>query len=242
MTPLGKLRQCFNLAIPERSPDAPANWCAKNLSFNEAGNRGPFNTSGFEYTIDVINDFGDYTVTDEVLVWGSQTRKTGTLMGGAAWCVVNDPCGFLWVMPSLTLAQKFARQRWMNLLRASEATQDYVPSGAHRHDFATLTQILGAATFNFVGSNSPANLSSNPCRRVVCDEVDKFQDGSVKEASALNLAEQRTKGQVNPQRWKTSTPTVESGLIWQEYLKGNQSRYFVPCPVCSADVLLLWQA
>jgi hypothetical protein len=121
-------------------------------------------------------------------------------------------------------------------------TEPYIPTGAARHDFATLVQILGAATFNFVGSNSAANLSSNPCRRVICDEVDKFDQGSDREASALNLAEQRTKGQVNPQRWKTSTPTLDSGLIWAEYLKGDQRRYFVPCPHCKGEVLLAWSS
>lgn len=240
MTALAKLNAAFNRYIVERCVMTVALWCETFLHFNEAGNRGPFTTRGSEYAIEVLNDFGDATITDEVLVWGSQTRKTGTLMGGASWCVVNDPCGFLWVMPSLTLAQKFARQRWLRLLKASPVTEPYIPTGAERHDFATLTQILGSATFNFVGSNSAANLSSNPCRRVICDEVDKFQDGGNKEASALNLAEQRTKGQVNPQRWKTSTPTLDTGLIWQEYLKGDQRRYFVPCPHCAKEVLFAW--
>jgi DNA-directed RNA polymerase subunit RPC12/RpoP len=240
MTTYTKLSLALNRSITERSLLEPWQWCERNLHFNEAGNRGQFTTIGAEYVREVLNDFGDSTVADEVLVWGSQTRKTGTLMGGAAWCVVNDPCGFMWAMPSLTLAQKFARQRWLNMLAASPVCVPYIPTGAKRHDFATLTQILGSATFNFVGSNSAANLSSNPCRRTIGDEVDKFQDGGNKEASALNLLEQRTKGQVNPQRWKTSTPTLDSGMIWQEYLKGDQRRYFVPCPNCSKEVLFAW--
>jgi hypothetical protein len=240
MTPNQKHLAAIKRAIVKRSPVSPAEWCESNLRFNEASNRRPFMTNGAEYVREVLNDFGDGTITDEVLVWGSQTRKTGTLMGGAAWCVVNDPCGFLWVMPSLTLAQKFARQRWLRMLKASPVTEPFIPTGANRHDFATLVQLLGASSFNFVGSNSAANLSSNPCRRVICDEVDKFQAGGGGEASALNLAEQRTKGQVNPQRWKTSTPTLDTGLIWQEYIKGDQRRYFVPCPHCGKEVILAW--
>jgi DNA-directed RNA polymerase subunit RPC12/RpoP len=240
MTGLKKFDALLKRRITKRDPLPPAEWCKRHLHFNEAGNRAPFSAAGAEYVCDVLNDFGNATVTDEVLVWGSQTRKTGTLMGGMAWTVVNDPCGTLWVMPSLTLAQKFARQRWMKMLKSSPITEPYIPTGAERHNFATLTQMLGSSVFNFVGANSAANLASNPCRRVVCDEVDKFNEGGNKEADALNLAEQRTKGQVNAQRWKTSTPTLDTGLIWLEYLKGDQRRYFVHCPHCSKEILLIW--
>ena len=50
----------------------PAQWCEVNLQFNEAGNRAPFTTRGSEYVVDVLNDFGDSTVTDAVLVWGGK--------------------------------------------------------------------------------------------------------------------------------------------------------------------------
>ncbi len=39
---------------------------------------------------------------------------------------------------------------------------------------------------------------------------------------------------------KQATPTLTTGIIWQEYLKGNQCRYFVPCPKCSGLVVLVW--
>ena len=213
-------------------------WCSKNLRFDEAGNHGPFTTHGAEYTTEVLNDFADHSISDEVLVWGSQTRKTGTLMGGVAWCVQNDPCGFLWVMPSIELARKFSRQRWQKLIENS--IPDVLPRGAKRHNWATLEQVLANATINFVGSNSASGLASNPCRRVILDEVEKFNESPNSEADAVNLAEQRTKNQPSPQRWKTSTPALTDGLIWQEFMKGDQRRYHVPCPHCQKDVIFAW--
>jgi hypothetical protein len=219
-----------------------ADWCRQHLWFDEAGNHSPFSTTGAEYTSDVLNDFADIGVSDEVLVWGSQTRKTGTLMGGVAWALVNDPCGFLWVMPSVELARKFSRQRWQKLVEASPATMSLVPSGARRHSWATLEQVLASSTINFVGSNSASGLASSPCRRVILDEVEKFNESPNSEADAVNLAEQRTKNQPCPQRWKTSTPAMVDGLIWQEFQKGDQRRYFVPCPHCSKHVVLAWSS
>ena len=216
-----------------------AAWCRENLKFDEPENHGRFRTSGCEYVVDVLEDFANRRVRDEVLVWGTQTRKTGTLMGGMAWSMVNDPCGCLWAMPNISLAMKFARQRWLGMLRAS-LPEDMIPSGAERHDFSSLSQKIGGSIVNFTGSNSAANLASFPCRRVILDEVDKFDEGGKREADAVDLAQQRTKDQAAPQRWKTSSPTLDVGLIWLEYLKGTQHRYFVPCPLCQKHVLLAW--
>lgn len=234
------LSDLVRAALADMPVESVAEWCRRNLTFDEANNHGPFETSGREYVCEVLEDFKSASVSDEVLVWGSQSRKTGTLMGGQAWRLANDPCGVLWVMPSITLAKKFSRQRWRSMVEASEGTRHLIPTGAHRHDWATLEQRLGSNTINFVGSNSPSNLASNPCRVVILDEVDKFADAGGGEADAVTLAEQRTKDQPSPQRWKTSTPTVYEGLIWQEFLKGDQRRYFVPCPHCSKPVVFAW--
>lgn len=239
-TDLSFMFSVYLACLTPRPTQKPSQWCVENLSFDEAGNHGPFRLDGCEYLIDVIDDWANTTVNDIVLVFGSQTRKTGSLMGGACWAIVNDPCGFLWVMPSLTLARKFSTQRWKKMIMASAAVRLLAPTGARRHEVSALSMMLGASTINLVGSNSAANLSSNPCRRVVLDEVDKFDAGGREEADAVNLAEQRTKDQTNPQRWKTSTPTLTSGLIWQEFLKGNQMRYFVPCPKCGKHVVFAW--
>jgi hypothetical protein len=250
VTALERANQQAARYFADRPSQRPSQWCVENLRFDEPGNHGPFSVDGAEYCIEPLDDWADTSITDEVLVWGSQTRKTGgVIMGGAAWSAANDPCGFMWVMPSLHLAQRFTRKRWIPLLKASPGTRDLLPRGGQaRHDVKTLEQRVGAAAFTFVGSNSPANLASDPCRRVVQDEVDKFNEGTSKEADSSGLADQRTKGQPNPQRFKTSTPTIPEGLIWQEAQKGDMRRYLVPASCCgrnhpaSRRVVLAWSA
>lgn len=195
---------------------------------------------GREYCIEPVNDFADFTITDEVLCFGSQSGKTTIFMGGVAWVIRNDPCGLLWVMPSVDLARSFSETRWQPMVLESPELKQVVPTGNGRHDFKKLQQQLGGSILNFIGSNSPSNLASRPARRVILDEVDKFDEGGNGEADAVNLAEQRTKSFANPQRWKSSTPTIVDGLIWQEFLKGDQRRYFVPCPHCSGMVVFAW--
>ena len=216
----------------------PADWAVAAVQFDEAEYRGPFLTAGAEYLVEPLNLWADRSVRDIVLCWGSQAKKTGLLMAGVCWSVIHDPAGIFWVMPTAPLARSFSRTRLQPMLRRT--MPDLVPSGSRRHDFSSMEMTVGAAGLKLVGSNSPGPLSSTPSRRVILDEVDKFDEGGRGEADAVNLSEQRCKNAANPQRWKTSTPTLVSGLIWQELLKGDQRRCYLPCPHCGKFVLLAW--
>lgn len=225
-----------------RSPLTVSEWCGENLVFAEPENSGPFSFAGREYIREPLDAFGDPTLSDQVLVFGSQAGKTGMLMGGVAWSAVNNPVRCMWVMPNRDKAGSFSRKRWLPMLRNSKPFEGLIPTGARRHEFATMSQMVGSAIIDFQGSNSPTNLSSDPCSWVIQDETDKFNEGTKSEADASDLADQRTKGQSLPKRVKTSTPTVEEGLIWQAFRKTDMRRYWVPCPHCGERVLLVWSA
>lgn len=222
-----------------RSSQTVTEWCCANVLFDEPEYKGRFEVARAEYLIEPLNLFSNIHVKDTVLCWGSQSKKTGLLMGGAMWIIQNDPSGIFWAMATVPLARSFSKQRLLKMVK--KTMPEMAPDkGARRHKVNTLDMELGAAQINLVGSNSPAGLSSHPSRRVILDEVDKFDEGGKGEADAVNLAEQRTKNVACPQRWKTSTPTLYTGLIWQEFLKGDQRRYFVDCPHCSQEIVFAW--
>jgi len=233
---LAEIRRYF----ADRPTESVTDYCLAHLHFDEPGNRNPFSTEGAEYVREPLDSFADPEVSDGVLVFGSQARKTGTLMGGVAWVCDNDPARVVWVMAAEGQAQSFAETRWLPFLRRSPRLAVQLPSGSDRHAVKKLQQQIGASIVNFFGSNSPGNLASIPARVVVLDEVDKFSEGTAREADAVNLAEQRTKAQANAKRYKASTPTMVDGLIWQEFLKTDQRRRFLPCPHCGKLVVLAW--
>lgn len=126
------------------------------------------------------------------------------------------------------------------MIRRSPPLAAMLPQRDRRHDFSTFEQIIGGSVVDMVWSNSPAALASVPARIVILDEVDKFNEGGKKEADAVNLSEQRTKSFANPKRCKTSSPTLVTGLIWQEFLKTDQRRRYLPCPFCKKFLVLCW--
>src|ERR1017187_7303657 len=72
--------------------------------------------------------------------------------------------------------------------------------------------------------------------------MDKYpeQGDSSREASVVILADERTKSVSNSRRYKFSTPTLSNMGIWDYFLKGDQRRYFVPCPHCAKKIVLAW--
>ena len=211
-------------------------WAYNCIQFNEEGNSEYFQTQGREYIIEPMNTISDWRISDLVLVFGSQTGKTSMIMGQMGWTVCNRNIRALWVLPDKDLAGDFANDRWIPMLEASE-TNKYI-SG--RYAKKILTQKIGGSTVMFRGAHSSGKLSSFPCDVVICDETDKFPRNIKGEAGAVNLAEQRTKSKANPKKIKTSTPSGDYNPIWIEFLKGDQRRYYIPCPDCGKDLLLAW--
>jgi hypothetical protein len=238
------------IALLEPQPDETASeWCERDLPdgrsrlwipSGQASSPGPFSFAGREYAKVIVDFFSAPGLTDLAACFGSQLGKTVALMAGLSSKMVRDVCAAMWAMPNEKLAKRFSRGRWIPFLRASAALQGYIPTGSNRHLFSILSQRLGSSMLDFIGSNSPANLSSTPVGIAVADEIDKFAVENASEAAALNLLEQRTKDFPEPKRAKTSTPTTVDGPIWQEFLKGNQCRYFCPCPHCGKRVVKAW--
>jgi len=215
--------------------------CLENVRFDEPNNRGPFRIAGREYIREPLDAWSDYTITDQVEVFGSQAGKTAKTMAGVAWTIQNNPSRIFWVMPTRDTVIPFARDRLIPMMEASPGLKDLIPTGAEkRTKFSTRSQALGGSIVSLVWSNSPSALAGTPAPIVILDEVDKFNEGTKREANAVNLADQRTKGQTMPKRIKSSTPTLVSGLIWQEFLKTDQRRRFLPCPFCAKLVTFAW--
>jgi hypothetical protein len=230
-----------------RSVERVSDWCAANLRFNEPECTGPFSFAGREYLREPLDNWGEDGVTDQTTCWGTRLGKTRVLYGGLAWTLANQNVRALYVKPKAkgtAGAEDDARTRFIPMIRSTQKLAALIPAGNRRHDFKTAQQILGGSIVDWTGSNAVSSLASNPCRVVIQDECDKFgttrkrdEDGNVVEADASSLADERCKEFSNPKRFKASTPTRTSGLIWQSLLKSDLRRYFVPCPHCNPEAI-----
>jgi hypothetical protein len=216
-------------------------WAEANLKLTQRQTEhpGPYSTSVRPYVREPLEAWKDPGVSELTLCWGSQTSKTTTLMAGLAWLIDNEPSPALWLMPTESLARSFSKSRWLPFLEDSPTMVAHFP--LDKDKLTNLEQHFDKSTLTFIGSNSPANLSSRPVRVLVGDEIDKFADATSKEADALDLAEQRLKAFSSSKAFFTSTPTTTENRIWQRYLRGDQRRYYIPCPHCRELIRLEWR-
>lgn len=92
----------------------------------------------------------------------------------------------------------------------------------------------------YTNAGSDGNLGQHSIRILLCDEIDKW--GNTKSGPALPLAIERvsTYGDLSL-IVLMCTPTTETGAIWQEWLAGDQRRYWVDCPHCEREQVMEWE-
>lgn len=217
-------------------------WVERNVVLPTGAIRGKISLRMTPYAREPLERFGDRSTQHLVLCFGSQSAKTTILIAGSLYRLCKDPQDTMWIMPNRELAHSFSKARWMKCVEECEPAFSLVrrttANEVDRHLHSFMEQHFVTMFLKFVGSNSPANLSSFPCGTLIMDEVDKYGEQSKFEAGALELAEERTKTFSFPLIVKASTPTVEGRLIWPEFLKTDQRYYWVPCPRCGKEIVL----
>lgn len=234
----------FDLLEPP-SEESVVEWCENNVIVPTGAMPGRLSLRMTPYLREPLERFGDKRTRYITLCYGSQSAKSTLLILGMLYRVAKDAQDSLWVLANGELAKDFSKSRWMKYIQDCPPVLRLVPVNGTGHidrtRYGFTHQLFSSMTLNFVGSNSPANLSSRPVGILVMDEVDKYGEESKYEAAAIELAEERTKTYPFPLVVKASTPTLETRMIWPEYLNSDQRRYWVPCPRCGREILLKFQ-
>lgn len=237
-----ELINCLN-AIWAPEPDCPVwLWAENNILLSpleSSEHSGNLNTNLTPFIREPLECYRSPEVRECTLAFATQVAKTLLMMLGNAWWLCHKSGRLIWVMDTEHNARSFSKTRWQPLIEESEPLRMMKPAAAD--DFGNLEQRLGASLVNFVGSNSPGNLASRPADCLVMDEVEKFALESSRESSAVELAEQRTKSRSQAFIMRSSSPSIDTGLLWQSYLMGDQRKYFVPCPHCEQKITLEWE-
>ena len=161
----------------------------------------------------------------------AQVGGTTWLANCLMWAISEDPGPILYVTSTNENAKSWSERELHPRLRSCPAIKHLIP--ANEDDFRKTEMHFSTCTLKLVGACSEGNLASRAIRYLFADEVDKWPDDSSLEAPALELAIARTNFYRKIAKvCLTSTPTVESAAIWQNFLAGSQHRYNITCPDC----------
>jgi Phage terminase large subunit (GpA) len=227
-----ELRRMARARWHYEKPPSVIEWAEKNIYLDGrlTARPGLYATTYTPYVRGVLEALADPGVHTVTLCWGSQTGKTLTLAVWLAYRIANDPAPALLVMPNADLARSYSETRLTPIFEKCKPVRAVFPRDSD--DYKNLEMQFLTMTLSLVGSNSPSNLSSRPICCAVLDELDSFAPADDKNASAYSLALERTKSFPQRKHVLTSTPTVATGDIWQNYLAGTQELYHVPCHAC----------
>ena len=182
-----------------------------------------------------MDKFTDPLIEQIVLCFGAQIGKTEAELNMIGYALDQTQSPVMMVYPTDTIAKFASDKRVQPMIKSVKSISDNFDENSKllELDFNNGNYMV------LVGANSPSSLSSRSIKYLFFDEIDKYPAFSGKEADPIKLAKERTKTFVDKKIVMVSTPTVESGNIWQALMNANERRqYYVPCPHCGVSQTL----
>lgn len=227
-------------------PDVPVDeWAERHrwLEKRTSAAAGPWRNAKTPYLIEPQRCWTDPRVRNVVLLKGGQTGGSEIALNCVGRDIECDPGPTLWVTSSDEQVRKISRRRIGPMLDRPPL-RSRVPRLKGREAGRTTTSIeFEQGSLSIVTAHSPASLSSDPARRVIFDEVDRYSESSGTEGDPLDLgkARQQTFELYGAKTLFVSTPGIEGvSRIAKLYEDSDQRRYMVPCPECGTLQELVW--
>jgi phage terminase large subunit GpA-like protein len=161
-----------------------------------------------------MEDFGDPTINEVVVVCSAQSAKTLTVLAALGYFICEDPGPILWVTFSEKEAKKISNMRIKPMFELCAPIAERLPSDRMRNK--TLEVYFPGAPFVLTGADTLGALQSTPYRIVICDEARSYKAG------VLDMISKRFRS-FGPTYKKIviSTPGMERDELDVAYLGGG---------------------
>ena len=145
--------------------------------------------------------------------------------------IATRPGPILWLDPTRKTASRLSRQEIQPFIKACKATNAL--RIRDRKSWTTLEMIFKTCTLGVLGAGSVADLGGRQAEMIIENEKDKIPAKDKAEAPAGLLVRVRSKLFRRTRKIiGNSTPTLESGETWGDFLAGSQTFGYLPCPEC----------
>lgn len=206
--------------------------------------KSKWQTSYAPYQRAILDAFHEPGVEIAVVMGSSQWGKTACAVNLVAYHMAHDPCPILVVEPTVDpMAKDFARNRLDPVIAASPTLHECVSKKrAKDSSNTTLSKTFRGGSLAIGGANSAASLAARSSRVLILDEVDRYPLELAGEGSTIAIALKRTTAYRRHRRvLMISSPTIRGGTIDTWFQRGDQRRYYVPCPACKFMHPYEWQ-
>ena len=189
-----------------------------------------------------MDAISDGAVESVVIMSSAQVGKSEALGNSVGYYIDQDPAPIMLVMPTERDAEAWSKDRFSPMARDTPCLAGKISDPKSRDGSnKILHKRFPGGHLTIVGANAPSGLASRPIRILLCDEVDRYPFSAGAEGDPVNLAKKRTVTFWNRKIVLVSTPTIRGlSRIETAYAESDQRQYWVPCPGCGAQQVLVW--
>jgi phage terminase large subunit GpA-like protein len=178
-------------------------------------------------------------VEEIVLCAADQVAKSFIIETCIGYAIDRAPGPVLSVYPRESTSKEHIKDRYLPMIRQSSRLREYLTG--FKDDEAESRINLAHMQIYASWATSPTELADRSIKYLVLDEVDKYPPTAGKrEGTPIDKAEKRVRQyRYGRKIWKSSTPTIEEGPIWQEINTAQVAfEYRVTCPDCGTLQLM----
>lgn len=212
------------------------------LSEEGSAEPGPWKTSRNPPMREIMDSLSENAKGDKV-VFMKPSQWGGTEIGSNFLGYVIDyakgPIAV--VMPTERSLNDWVSQKFDPMAKDTQQVSDALAKKSNKaSDNNAQRKKFSGGILYFKTAGSTAELKSTSLRYAVGDEIDEWE-WSTNQGDPIDLLDIRLTAFFDSKLYLVSSPTVkDASHIEDQYEKGDQRRYFVPCPHCGEKQTLKW--
>lgn len=213
-------------------------WADRYRVLTGGAEPGPWRTARVPYAAGPMDAFTEPGI--RLINWVKSARVCGTefINNVLGFATDQEPGPGMFVYPTEDAAVEECRDRIQKAVEASSRWASHIPHDGwatnHQLSFDTMELYMAWA-------KSPGTLIRRTARYVLVDELDNCDMAAGKLGNTLSLCEERvTTYKGRAKIVVVTTPTTPERSAWQTWEKSDRRKYHVPCPLCGAYQVLIF--
>jgi phage terminase large subunit GpA-like protein len=206
---------------------------------NNGPRQGPYDPNYTRYLIEPVDWLSINSIGQRsILLKSAQIGATTAAENLICYYMNEHPASQLYISGTEKLLKSWATEKLEPAID-SFGIRKYISAQTENKKTKTTGDIAfmkmyHGCTLDLVTARSGPSLRNKPKQILVRDEIDSAPRVlSTGEGNWLEVSYVRTNSYGDRRKvFDLSTPTTEFSLIYEEFLTGDQRKYYVPCPVC----------
>lgn len=205
-----------------------------------AAEKGRWST--LPYQRGILDAFTDPTVETVAIMKSARVGWTKKLGVVVQYYSHQDPCPIMIVQPVKEDAEGYSKEEIKSLFEDTPVLRGLLSESKSRNTSSNtilLKQLENGALIDIVNAASGRSFRRKSRKVVLFDEIDAYR--KIDEGDIIKLGRNRADYYWDRKIGLGGTPIFKGGKTEEWFLRGDQRRYFVPCPFCQSYQVLRWE-